>query len=521
MADSEPVYEKSKHNRRVGKQQRLMVGNINPDAFGLGTSVAIYVRVSSEEQVEGFSIDAQKEKCLAKAASNEWVVYKIYEDPGFSAKDDHRPAFQQMMSDARRGLFKSIIVHKLDRLMRNVELTARYFKELSEMDVMLTSESEKFDFSSSSGRLYFNMMAVFAQWYLENLSAEVIKAKELMFKRGIHNGRVPFGYDKKDKKAVPHIVVEESKAVIKAFELYATGEYTDRMIADFLNENSVTRRGRTWSKDTVRDLLQNEFYIGMVRHYDDLNDGLQKPIITRALYDRCLEVRKKHAGQAKKNSAPINRKDAYMLQRVIRCAACGRALRIQSSGKYRYYKEVSSERGLGCTMAAKSIKMEDAHEQVLQILGSIQLPAEWQGEIRRMTEDLDYLQQMQNRKAAIDETLRRLARAMVDGGIPEEEYERKRANLMAEKKSLVVPEYSVVMQQGMILDNFSDYLVEATKEELTKIVHLMLNRVDVDFDLAKISKIEVHPEFIELFRMGLKDSRWGEKDPGVFEYALS
>lgn len=75
----------------------------------------------------------------------------------------------------------------------------------------------------------------------------------------------------------------------------------------------------------------------------------------------------------------------------------------------------------------------------------------------------------------------------------------------------------MVTQQGMILDNFSDYLVEATKEELTQIVHLMLNRVDVDFDLAKISKIEVHPEFIELFRMGLKNSRWEEKESGEFE----
>jgi hypothetical protein len=63
-----------------------------------------------------------------------------------------------------------------------------------------------------------------------------------------------------------------------------------------------------------------------------------------------------------------------MLQRVIRCAACGRALRIQSAGNYRYKKEVSRERGLGCAMAAK---MDDAHEQVLQILGSIKLPAEW------------------------------------------------------------------------------------------------------------------------------------------------
>jgi len=168
-------------------------------------------------------------------------------------------------------------------------------------------------------------------------------------------------------------------------------------------------------------------------------------------------------------------------------------------------------------MAAKTIKMDDAHEQMLQILGGIQLPAEWHGEIQRMTQDLDHLQQMQNRKVAIDEQLRRLSRAMVDGGISEDEYERKRATLQAEKRSLVVPEFNVVAQQGIILDNFSDYLVEATKEELTQIVHLMLDKVDVDFDLGRICRIEVHPEFIELFRMGLKGGQWEEKEPGVFK----
>lgn len=102
-------------------------------------------------------------------------------------------------------------------------------------------------------------------------------------------------------------------------------------------------------------------------------------------------------------------------------------LQIQSAGKYHYYKEVSRERVLDCAMAAKAIKIDGAHEQVLQILGSIQSPAEWQGEIQRMTQDLDHLQQMQNRKVAFDEQLRRLSRAMVDGGISENKYERKRA----------------------------------------------------------------------------------------------
>lgn len=92
----------------------------------------------------------------------------------------------------------------------------------------------------------------------------------------------------------------------------------------------------------------------------------------------------------------------------------------------------------------------------------------------------------------------------------------RRTTLLAEKRLLVVPEHSMVTQQGMILDNFSDFLVGAMKEELTQIVYLMLNRVDIDFDLGRIYKIEVHPEFIELFRMGLMGGEWKESESGEF-----
>jgi hypothetical protein len=72
-------------------------------------------------------------------------------------------------------------------------------------------------------------------------------------------------------------------------------------------------------------------------------------------------------------------------------------------------------------------------------------------------------------------------------------------------------------QQGMILDNFTDFLREATREELTHIIHLMFKRVEVDFALKMIMKIEVHPEFIELFKMGLKEGEWKVQEPGVIK----
>ena len=76
--------------------------------------VAIYTRVSSEEQVEGYSLSAQEVLARRFAEAKEWEVVAVYEEPGRSGKSDLRPAFQQMIHDAEAHQFDVILVHKLD-----------------------------------------------------------------------------------------------------------------------------------------------------------------------------------------------------------------------------------------------------------------------------------------------------------------------------------------------------------------------------------------------------------------------
>lgn len=152
--------------------------------------------------------------------------------------------------------------------------------------VAFTSATENFDFSSAQGRLFFNMMTVFAQWHLENLSAESVKGKREMFNKGLHNGAAPFGYRKVKETKQIEIVPEEGEAVKMAFELAASDAYTHRMIAEILNRKFRTRRGRNWSKDTVTNMLRNEFYYGMVSFRDMIRPGLHEPIVTKELLSR-------------------------------------------------------------------------------------------------------------------------------------------------------------------------------------------------------------------------------------------
>ncbi|MBL8095448.1 MAG: recombinase family protein [Anaerolineales bacterium] len=140
--------------------------------------VALYVRVSSVAQViEGFSLEAQDRLCRTFAAQRGWVVVAVYTEPGVSAKDSNRPAFQQMLRDARAGRLKLILSHKLDRFSRSLLDVLIHLNQLEALGVSYVSASEPFDFTTPIGKVQLAILAAFAQWYLDNLSQEIAKGK--------------------------------------------------------------------------------------------------------------------------------------------------------------------------------------------------------------------------------------------------------------------------------------------------------------------------------------------------------
>ena len=93
----------------------------------------IYIRVSTEDQArEGFSLGEQKEKLLQLCEFKEYEVFKVYEDAGISAKDmEHRPAFQEMLADMKKGKINYIVAYKLDRVTRSVRDCVQLMKAIT------------------------------------------------------------------------------------------------------------------------------------------------------------------------------------------------------------------------------------------------------------------------------------------------------------------------------------------------------------------------------------------------------
>ena len=137
---------------------------------------AIYVRRSvADRDNNSLSIESQKEDCIRYIGAD--TIYRLYCDNGYSGKDvDHRPAFQQMMQDARDGIISRIIVKKYDRFSRNLRDYLNITDELDSLGVSVCSLSEPFNTSTKEGRLMRNNLLTFAEFERETIAARVADA---------------------------------------------------------------------------------------------------------------------------------------------------------------------------------------------------------------------------------------------------------------------------------------------------------------------------------------------------------
>ena len=93
--------------------------NINDIKAEVKKIKALYVRVSTDAQVDGYSIEAQIESLEGYLKSQGWTDYELYADPGFSGKNLERPAIQKLIKDCEDGKIDTVLVFKLDRLSRS------------------------------------------------------------------------------------------------------------------------------------------------------------------------------------------------------------------------------------------------------------------------------------------------------------------------------------------------------------------------------------------------------------------
>ena len=300
----------------------------------------IYARYSSDNQREE-SIEGQIRECTAFAEKNDLTILKHYIDRAYSARTDHRPAFQEMIKDSDKHLFDMVIVWKLDRFSRDRYDSARYKVLLKKNNVRVVSATEVIS-SGADGILLESVLEGFAEYYSADLAEKVTRGMtENALKCKFNGGSMPIGYVIDEKQ---HFQIDPLTApfVLEAFKRYIEGA-TMKELIDFFNEKGIKNKsGGDINYNSIQRMLNNRRYIGEYAFRDIVvPDGIPA-IVPKELFDRV------QAKLAKNKKSPARHKaeEDYLLTTKLFCGCCG-AYMCGESGKgrsgevHRYYKCVS------------------------------------------------------------------------------------------------------------------------------------------------------------------------------------
>src|SRR5215207_61412 len=354
-----------------------MIPTVQARAGAATVRAAIYERVSSEEQVEGYSLDAQDRAGQLYCEAHGFEVVQVYRDEGRSARTDDlakRPAFQQMLADAGAGLFDVVVVHKLDRFARNRRVAFEAFERLGKAHVGFVSVSEQIDYSSPQGQLMLTMLVGLSQFYSDNLSLETKKGKAERKAQGLYNGLVPFGLKRHAESGLPVPDPETYPGLILAFQLAAEGK-SDRDVADALNTagyRTTGSRGRNpFTKDTVNRLLQNRFYLGQLPDGEgSWTPGVHQPVLDEEIFTQATAARRANQSGSLKVARAHRR---HSLSGLGICGHCGGRLHILTERKktvriYCYQRRQIS------SCPQRSVLLSVIEEQITTYLETFHLP---------------------------------------------------------------------------------------------------------------------------------------------------
>ena len=303
--------------------------------------VALYTRISTDEDNQPYSLGAQRDRLEAYVgAQSGWRIAARYDDRA-SGKSLERPALSAARRDAQSSQFDLLLVFRVDRLSRNLGQLAALIEELEHVGVAFQSLSEPFDTTTPAGRMMLQMLGVFAEFERASIIERIGAGMERKARRGEWTvGTYPYGY-RRDGNA-PGLKVDPAAAqlVRDVFERYVGQRQGSGPIAEWLNERGLrTGRGGLWSRASVLHVLSNRVYVGEVPFGGNWHQGQHEAIVDEAVFEQAQQLRdmrSKVPAIRRSNASP------FLLTGLrLVCDRCGKPLVGASahgrSQRYEYY----------------------------------------------------------------------------------------------------------------------------------------------------------------------------------------
>jgi len=483
---------------------------------------ALYARVSSEEQVEGYSIDAQRRAFQVLVEGRGWTTYREYVDEGKSARVDNinkRPAFKEMMGNAVAREFDVLVVHKLDRFSRNLRITLECFDRLLNAGVTFISINEQMDFTTPSGKVHLALLGAFAQYYSDNLSQETKKGWHERRAQGLYCGLLPFGAMKgEDGVPIPdvrEICLNQGKTcsyegLELAFQAAASGK-SDKEVAQVLNAAGYRTAGnqgnRPFSKDTVRGMLTNRFYLGYLPNgNDEWIEAKHEAFIDEGLWSQVQEARERN------RRAPRNRPSKATitsLTGITYCWHCRGRIHVGTShnGKRRM---LCYNRSKGWDCPQKSALLEVYEHQIERYLETFHIPDDYQSRILETHKKLQTAyDDTENERTALKAELERLKKLFRWGDLSERQYLAEKDETIERIRTLTPPETESKALEKLagFLKNVSMAWARAKQEQRSRLARQLFDEIWVKDKrvIAVKPRLELKPFFQLSYEEWLKE----------------
>ena len=337
--------------------------------------VAIYIRVSTDEQAEKYGYDLQKSAIKAliesRSRSDKKLVFAgeryVYFDEGVSGtvKAEERPDFAKLQEDILNAPpdnkpFDAVAVYKIDRFARKLKILLNVIEFFEEHKIKFLSVNESIDTSTPFGKAMLGIIGVIAELEIETIKQRTQGGREEAVKSGVMLGNASmFGYKKNTEKKA-EIFEEEAKIVSLIFRLFINDKLTAGLIANKLKEMKVLspeesaihhgkRIGKSkkknkpyhWTPTAIRRILADEIYIGNY-YYDKSKGNKDLPkeqwkksshpvpqIIDILTFDKAQKILK----QSKHEKILTRRDHTYLLSGLLVCDACYNPQRDKTSGR--------------------------------------------------------------------------------------------------------------------------------------------------------------------------------------------
>ena len=301
-------------------------------------SAGIYIRVSTFDQArEGFSLGEQEERLKEFCKFKRYNIYKVYQDAGISAKNDKRPAYQEMIEDVKKGNINVIVALKLDRLTRSVYDIEKLMKFVNDYECDIDCMADESNTTTSNGRMVMRIMTSVSQNEIEKCSERTKFGMAGAIKNGHIPNRTGLGFKRENKKLVPDPLTKD--IIVRIFDLYLEGK-SHQAIANIYNKEKVL--GKTnWYDSTIQKILSNELYKGdyvngkRTKH-PTYYENVIEPIVSKEKWKSCQY-------QKLRNARHYERTATYLFTNKLKCSKCGNFLgghaTTKTNGKkYYYYK---------------------------------------------------------------------------------------------------------------------------------------------------------------------------------------